>query len=260
MGAKREDLDAANRATYATDGSVGWYGAQSGLQQGEQRVLAQLGVDVAQVSLLDIGVGGGRTTSALEPVVASYVGLDYVPELVREAQQRFPEVRIEQGDARALDFADGTFDVVLFSFNGMDGVSHDDRLRILAEVRRVLRPGGVFWFSAHNRGWSRFHRLPWQGRPRLGRVTAKKSLEAWRARGNRRRLRPLEEVTDDYAIVNDEAHGYGLLLYYVHPEAQVAQLRSAGFTDVRVFDQLGEALTLPASVPDSIWLHYVARS
>lgn len=260
MGEKHDDLDAENRATYATEESVGVYGARSGLQPGEARVLAQLGVDVAGQSLLDIGVGGGRTTSALEGVVGSYVGLDYVPELVSEARRRFPHARISQGDARSLDFEDGTFDVVLFSFNGIDGVGHQDRLRVLAEVRRVLRPGGLFWFSSHNRGWSRFHRLPWQGRPRLGRVMLKKSLEAWRSRANRRRLRPMEEVTDDYAIVNDEAHGYGLLLYYVDAASQVAQLERAGFTDVRVFDQTGEAAEPTAASPESIWMHYVSRS
>ncbi|GGF51655.1 hypothetical protein GCM10011519_27090 [Marmoricola endophyticus] len=260
MGGESERIDAANVSAYASDASVSHYAAQSSLQVGERAVLDALGLDLAGTDLLDLGIGGGRTTAALAPLVAGYVGLDYVPELAERARARFPGVRVETGDARALEHEDATFDLVLFSFNGIDGVAHEDRLQILSEVRRVLRPGGRFWFSAHNRGWSRFHRLPWQGRPRPGRVMLRKSYEAWRARANRRRLRPLEVHTDEYAIVNDEAHDYGLLLYYVAPEAQVRQLEAAGFGDVRVYDQWGSPVDAGSTSPESIWLHYVARS
>ena len=48
-----------------------------------------------------------------------------------------------QADARNLSrFGDGKFALVLFSFNGIDGVGRADRYRILREFHRVVRPGG----------------------------------------------------------------------------------------------------------------------
>ena len=56
------------------------------------------------------------------------------------------------GDVRTLpEIADASFDLAVFSYNGLDGLSHGERLLALAEIRRVLAPGGHFIFSAHNR-------------------------------------------------------------------------------------------------------------
>ena len=63
--------------------------------------------------------------------------------------------------------------------------------------------------------------------------------------------------TPDYALVNDEAHDYSLLHYYVTPRQQTRQLEAAGFTDVTVYDQFGEVLT--GTSPESIWLYYDSR-
>ena len=55
------------------------------------------------------------------------------------------------------------FDFLFGSNNVLDAVSHEDRLRALAEFRRVLRPGGMLVFSSHNRQY----RHAWRG-PTLG--------------------------------------------------------------------------------------------
>lgn len=52
------------------------------------------------------------------------------------------------GDALELPFADGSFDVVC----AMDFLEHVDHpARVVAEVSRVLKPGGVFFFHTFNR-------------------------------------------------------------------------------------------------------------
>jgi SAM-dependent methyltransferase len=101
--------------------------------------------------VLDLGVGAGRTTGALLPTSSKYVGLDVVDEMVAVARDHFPDADLRVGDAAALDaFDDETFDAVVFSFNGMDHLSAEDRNRCLAECARVLRDDGVLIVSRHN--------------------------------------------------------------------------------------------------------------
>lgn len=52
-------------------------------------------------------------------------------------------------DARDLStFSDQSFDLVWFSFNGIDYVNHIDRLTILQEIYRVTKPGAILYFLA----------------------------------------------------------------------------------------------------------------
>ena len=57
-------------------------------------------------------------------------------------------VRIVRGDARALDFPDGSFDaIVCLEAAGDICVSEEDKERLVRELHRVLRPGGRLGFS-----------------------------------------------------------------------------------------------------------------
>ena len=47
-------------------------------------------------------------------------------------------------------FDSASFDFVLFSYNGIDTMSHVNRLRVFDEVFRLLVSGGLFAFSSHN--------------------------------------------------------------------------------------------------------------
>jgi SAM-dependent methyltransferase len=95
---------------------------------------------------LEIGPGPGITTDLLRRRVESLTCLEidkgYADSLrLRTAGQN---VRVMQGDATAMSFSDGAFDTA-FSFTMLHHVSSaalQDRL--LAEVARVLRPGGAF--------------------------------------------------------------------------------------------------------------------
>jgi SAM-dependent methyltransferase len=79
------------------------------------------------------------------------IGVEYCEPLVRIANQNHPDVRIEQGDARQLRFPPAAFDAALFSWNGLDYMCpFRDRKRVLDEVRRALKPNGLFLFSSHN--------------------------------------------------------------------------------------------------------------
>jgi SAM-dependent methyltransferase len=87
--------------------------------------------------------------------------------MVAAARDAAPDLELIEGDAADLGaFADGSFDVVVFSFNGIDCL-HPDRLRhaCLAEVARVLVADGTFVVSAHDPAAVVVRPRRWRGEP-----------------------------------------------------------------------------------------------
>lgn len=103
-------------------------------------------------AILDLGVGGGRTTPYLSSLAGRYVGVDYASEMIALCRNKFPQLEFHVASASDLSmFASSTFNAVVMAFNGMDYVIPDDsRFRALKEIHRVLTPQGVFIFSSHN--------------------------------------------------------------------------------------------------------------
>ncbi|HEY4348559.1 MAG TPA: methyltransferase domain-containing protein [Gaiellaceae bacterium] len=90
---------------------------------------------------LDVGTGAGEIAIAIAPLVARVVALDIVPELLQEARKRIPDnVELVEGDATALPFGPGEFDLVC-SARTFHHVARPEL--VLAEMNRVLRPGGT---------------------------------------------------------------------------------------------------------------------
>jgi len=122
------------------------------------------------MNILDLGVGGGRTTPYLSTIASRYVGLDYSEGMIQICRSKFPHLQFEIADASDLSqYEDASFDAVVFSFNGLDYLTPDEkRESCLRECQRVLKPGGVFIFSSHN---PRSLFLDWQwDRDRLRRL------------------------------------------------------------------------------------------
>ncbi len=107
--------------------------------------------------ILDLGCGAGRTTINLFKLgYTNITGVDLSDSLLDCANNYIKEnnldIKFILGDARQLDFHDNSFDIVIFSFNGLMCVPEQkNRDMVLAEVYRVLKPGGKFIFTAHNR-------------------------------------------------------------------------------------------------------------
>lgn len=102
--------------------------------------------------ILDLGVGGARTTTYLSAKASRYVGVDYSEEMIRLCRDKFPSLEFLVADASNLSkFADRSFDAIIFAFNGLDYVlPGEKRRRCLRECERLLRDGGVLMFSSHN--------------------------------------------------------------------------------------------------------------
>jgi SAM-dependent methyltransferase len=104
------------------------------------------------MTILDMGVGGGRTTSYLSSIAKWYVGADYAAEMIAVCQKKFPSLEFKNIGAADLSiFPASIFDAVVMAFNGMDSVIPDEsRYRALREIHRVLKPNGILIFSSHN--------------------------------------------------------------------------------------------------------------
>lgn len=104
------------------------------------------------MAILDLGVGGGRTTPYLSSLASRYLGADYSAEMIEACHKKFPGLEFATVDAADLSlFAASTFDAVVMAFNAIDNLIPDEsRYRAWREVHRVLKPDGVLIFSSHN--------------------------------------------------------------------------------------------------------------
>jgi SAM-dependent methyltransferase len=125
------------------------------------------------MSVLDLGVGGGRTTSCLSRIASRYVGVDYSEAMIQACRRKFSDLNFLLADASDLSaFEDASFDAVVFSYNGLDCVvANEKRQRCFRECWRILRRDGVFVFSSRNPR-SILVRVDWDRR-RLRAVTRK---------------------------------------------------------------------------------------
>lgn len=228
-----------NQRFYNSPRAVAMYRQDNGPSAVEAALFDQFRADIAQAPVLDIGVGTGRTVPLLAPLAPGYIGIDYAKQMVTACQAAFadlPDCRFLCMDAAQLDgFADGQFAFVSFSFNGIDSVDHPTRLAVLGEVYRVLKPGGLFLFSAHNRMWGGRIRRPPLSFTLRPRGIMRQAAMVWFWLRNRKRA----VQTADYEIVPDIGHYFHSLFYYIDAGAQVRQLRKVGFTPITLFDSTG---------------------
>ena len=233
------DVDRVNRAAMRTAKTVAHYETAHVLDPAERVLFDRVRAMAAGQPILDLGVGAGRTVPALLDISRDYRAIDYTPEMVTACKQRFPDVDVQHGDACDLGrFADGSFALVVFSCAGIDMVGTRDRARIFDEVARVLRPGGAFVFSTHDRAHRRdprvrdlFPDIVWAANPlRLGRSVLRSLVVGARQVRNHRRHRRHEVREPDYALLNSHYHEYATMMHYTTRAAQERALRAHGFS------------------------------
>ena len=255
-----------NQETYNIPEIARGYAGLSHLQPAEETILRLLAPDLAGARMLDVGVGGGRTTLHFANCVREYVGVDYSESMIRECRQRFAghpgHISFAVCDAGAMGrFETDSFDFILFSYNGIDYAGHEERLKILKEVWRVGKAGAHFCFSSHNLNWAA-NLFEWRRllslHPRRAIQNAKRLVLRL---GFNRGVRAAAVRDSAWLVLNDGAHGRRLLTYYIRPLAQLSQLEG-GFEGVRVFShETGAELVERNEIAreQDWWLYYWCR-
>jgi ubiquinone/menaquinone biosynthesis C-methylase UbiE len=100
--------------------------------------------------VLEIGVGSGLNLSLYGPAVRRVVGLDPSTGLLHRARKRVAQalvsVSLVRASAQSIPFADATFDAIAMTWTLC---SIPNPIEALAEMRRVLKPGGRLIFVEH---------------------------------------------------------------------------------------------------------------
>ena len=108
-----------------------------------EAVLEAAGIEPGH-EVLDVACGTGNATIPAAKAGARVTGLDFAPALLAIARERSADAMVEidfvEGDAQELPFEDASFDRVVSVFGHMFAPDHE---RTAAEMKRVLRPGGV---------------------------------------------------------------------------------------------------------------------
>jgi len=130
-----------------------WWGSET--KAGQVRLDERGAIAIRHAELgpgrvvLEPGAGNGEFTLRIAPSGATIVGVEISSKQVDIARRRlkaFPETAVMVGDVGQLDFPNDHFDAVV----GQSVLHHLDLERSLPELRRVLKPGGRFFFLEPN--------------------------------------------------------------------------------------------------------------
>jgi ubiquinone/menaquinone biosynthesis C-methylase UbiE len=112
-------------------------------------LLQSLRQDLKSLNCLDIGCSSGIITSIVQPNFNQMVGIDFDRvglNMVTPDQKK--QTIFIRGDAMHLPFMDGRFEVILCA-QVYEHVPNDKAL--FSEIERVIRPGGMVFFSGPNK-------------------------------------------------------------------------------------------------------------
>jgi len=101
-------------------------------------------------TVLDLGCGNGRLYEVFKDMSIQYTGVDNSAGLIEEAKKKWPENEFVVADALDLPFENGKFDVVFMIAILHHLPSKELRLKVLENIKRVLKDDGVLIMTNWN--------------------------------------------------------------------------------------------------------------
>jgi 2-polyprenyl-3-methyl-5-hydroxy-6-metoxy-1,4-benzoquinol methylase len=205
-------------------------------------------------ALLDVGCNWGRWTIAAARAGWRPTGIDLAKKSVgaarRVAGQLEVEVEYVVADARELPFADDAFDAV-FSYSVLQHLAKEDVPRVVAEVRRVLRPAGVLWVEMPNaRGALNLVRQARRGFS-AGRG---QDVRYWTLAGLRElfgAIGPVSIIADGFLTINPQAADLDLLPPRSRAVVRVSEALRRASERVPPLVQVADSVVVQARKPAS---------
>lgn len=266
---KTDKIHGINLKAFGDKKVVRVYSDANSLQKAEEAILGEIKDNIRNKKILDIGVGGGKTIKYLTGISSEYTGIDYSEAMVNACREQYPGINILHCDARDMSiFKNEEFDFILFTYNGIDCVSHADRLTVLKEIFRILKKGGCFVFSTHNRECAGFNvylspLAPFYTYSLFKPFTCNPVKIFERAadfiKGTINHWRNSKYVihTDEYSIINDKGHDYSAMMYYISIKYQKEQLNNVGFKgEIKKYDKEGKEVI---NACNDTWIYYLVR-
>ncbi len=185
---------------------------------------------------LELGCGTGRLLVPMARAGVPMVGVDRSPEMLAHAvtrSRRLPRARrpaLVRGDIRTLPFDDRSFGAVMAPYGLLQSLlSESDLTMLLADVRRVLRPGGLFGIDLvpDLPKWHEYQeQVSMRGRgPRGGQLTLIESVRQDR----RRRLTIFDERFVERVGRKTTEHRFSLTFRTLSLPDVVERVATAGF-------------------------------
>ena len=148
------DADAANyHAAHGRFlGTADFVWCPEGLREADAQLLGDP-AELAGRDILEVGAGSAMCSRWLAARGARPLAFDISIAMLRHGQGHSPAIPSIQADAQAIPFAAGSFDIAFSAYGAVPFVA--DSSGVMAEVARVLRPGGRWVFSVtHPMRWS----------------------------------------------------------------------------------------------------------
>lgn len=210
-----------NNSKWNNQKIIQWYCSRKHIQGGEKQILKLVNFSNVN-SMLDIGVGGGRTSIYFIDLVKSYLGIDIIPDFITFLQNKYSQEQFKCMNVLDITNLEKTFDFILFSHNGIDNLlTLQKYIKTLNNMYKVCNKNGYVCFSSHN---------------------------IWNSNRN-----------EDFALIQCDVVGTRMPQVNTNPLFLIKLLKKYNYSSITIIDTDGKIIDINKEKTKSAWLYYLCK-